>query len=200
MEKLKNFPFFLIMLNFVGYLALQAYLFETSSDGAVAQHQSRLAGIRSETDVLRKKIVEAREFEKTLEVKKDELRKKVRRMFEYESLFAEKIEVPILMKLFVTEAKRLNIKIDKIEPLNVVAREFFFEQEFKISITGDYNKFLLFLQRISRLQRLIRLSELSLTADKVEKYKGAPLVSGVINLKAYRYSNSKEDSMAGAYK
>lgn len=200
MEQLKRFPFFLLMACFLGYLGLQAYLFQNSSDGAVSQHQNRLTEIRTEIENLKKKIIEAKEFEKTLEAKKEELRSKVKRMFEYESLFADKIEVPILMKLFVTEAKRLNIKIDKIEPMNVAAREYYFEQEFKITMSGDYNKYLLFMNRIARMQRLIRVSELSMVADKTDVFKGAPIVKGILNLKAYRYSNSKEDSMAGAFK
>jgi Tfp pilus assembly protein PilO len=199
MDALKKIPAFLLMMLFLCYLGFQAYQFEFSDDGSVKANENKKAQIRSEIDTTRKKIAEAKEFAKTLDAKKDELRQKVKKMFEYESLFAERIDVPVLMKLFVTEARRVDLKLDKIQPVILQNKEYYFEQEFKMTMEGEFVHFMQFLQRIAQLQRLIRVVEIDLDNNGAQ-YKGSNLLTGTLTLKAYRYSNSKEDAMAGAFK
>jgi Tfp pilus assembly protein PilO len=200
MEKLKNIPFFLLFIIYLGWLGVQAYQFEFSSDGAVETHKIKIDTLKNEITSLKKKVVEAKEFEKSLDTNKEDLRKKVKKMFEYESMFSERIDVPSLMKLLLTEAKRVDLKLEKIEPVSQSLKEFYVEQEFKMKLNGDYTKMLLFLQRIAQMQRLMRVNEVELTANSNSTSVSSQKLSGIFSIKAYRYTNSKEDTMAGAFK
>ena len=104
------------------------------------------------------------------------------------------------MKLLLTEAKRVDLKLEKIEPVSQSLKEFYVEQEFKMKLNGDYTKMLLFLQRIAQMQRLMRVNEVELTANSNSTSVSSQKLSGIFSIKAYRDTNSKEDTMAGAFK
>jgi len=200
MEKLKNIPFFLLFILYLGWLGVQTYQFEFSSEGAVEMHKTKINTLKSDIAGLKKKVVEAKEFEKSLDTNKEDLRKKVKKMFEYEAMFSERIDVPNLMKLLLTEARRVDLKLEKIEPLPQALKEFYIEQEFKMKLNGDYIKMLLFMQRIAQMQRLMRVNDVELVALSNASASSSQKLSGTFSIKAYRYTNSKEDTMAGAFK
>jgi hypothetical protein len=79
MEKLKSFPFILIFLAYAAYLGLEYYQFQFAPDGKFEMHQMQMKQSRVELDGLKKKLAEGQKFMQTLDIKKEELRGRVKK-------------------------------------------------------------------------------------------------------------------------
>ena len=102
--------------------------------------------------------------------------------------------------MLLTESKRIKLKVDRIEPANRTAKEFYIEQEFKLDTKGTFIQMVLFSQRVSQLQRILRIESFNLKTAAVPDPRISNLLDGQFTIKAYQYAASKEDEMAGAYK
>lgn len=200
MEKLKSFPFLLIFFAYALYLGAQLYQFQFSSDGVMEMHQAKIKQTKSELDVLKKKYVEGQKFMKTLEAKKDDLRAQVKKLSEYQGVLSEGLDVPSLIKILITESKRIQLKVDRIEPGRRIPKEYCLEQEFKLDVRGTYAQMLLLAQRISQLQRVLRIEAFSLKPSSSSIARSSNQLDGQLSVRAYQYTPSKEDTMAGAFK
>lgn len=200
MERLKSFPFILIFVAYLGYLGLQLYQFHYASDGQYEMHLMKIKQTKDEVDVLKKKLVEGQKFMKTLDAKKDELRAQVKKLSEYQGVLSEGLDVPSLIKMLLTETKRIQLKVDRIEPGRRMAKEFYVEQEFRMDVKGSYSQLVLLAQRISQLQRILRIEAFSLKPSPSLTSRVSSQLDAQLSVRAYQYTSSKEDTMAGSYK
>ena len=200
MEKLKHFPFILIFICYLGYIGIQFYGYQYASDGQVETQHAQLKQSQDELDGLKKKLVEAKKFMQTLDVKKEELRAQVKKLDEYQGVLSESLDVPPLIKILLTEAKRIQLKVDKIEPGRQGVKEFYIEQEFKLNFKGTYSQMVLFAQKISQMQRVLRIESFSLRPVDANSTRVSNQLDGQFTVRAYQYAPSKEDVMARNYK
>jgi Tfp pilus assembly protein PilO len=200
MEKLKSFPFILIFLAYAAYLGLEYYQFQFAPDGKFEMHQMQMKQSRVELDGLKKKLAEGQKFMQTLDIKKEELRGRVKKLSEYQGMLSEGLDVPSLIKMMITETKRIQLKVDRIEPGRKIPREFYLEQEFKMDVKGSYFQMVLLAQRISQLQRILRIESFSLKPSLSMSSRVSNQLDGQLSVRAYQYTSSKEDVMAGSYR
>jgi len=200
MEKLKKFPFILIFVAYLGYTGVQYYDFNFSSDGQVEQQQVKMKQAHDELDGLRKKLADGQKFMKTLEVKKSELRLQAKKLSEYQGMLSEGLDVPSLIKLLLTETKKIQLKVDRIEPGRRIPKEYYLEQEFKLDIKGSFSQMVLFAQRVSQLQRILRIESFSFKPSSASTARSSNQLDALLSVRAYQYTPSKEDTMAGSFK
>jgi Tfp pilus assembly protein PilO len=194
-EKLKNFPFILVFVAFAGYLGFQGYNFNYASDGEVEQHKTRMQNAQNDIDGLKKKLVEGKKFMQSLDVKKTEIREQVKRLSEYQGALSEAPDVPSLIKVLLTEAKKLDMKVDKIEPGKKDQKEYYLEQEFKLDVRGSYQQILFFSSRVAQLQRILRIEAYDLKQATNALSPKAITLTASLSVRAYQYTLSKEDQI-----
>jgi len=199
-EKLKRVPFILIFVIYLGYTGVQFYEFSSSPDGQVEQHQVKMKQVREELDGFRKKLVEGQKFMKSLELRKTELRERVAKLSEYQGMLSEGLDVPSLIKMLLTETKKIQLKVDKIEPGRRIPKEFYVEQEFKLNVRGSFSQMVLFAQRVSQLQRILKIESFSFKPSVATGSRSSNQLDALLSVRAYQYTPSKEDTMAGSYK
>jgi Tfp pilus assembly protein PilO len=194
-EKLKNFPFILIFVAYVAYLGYQGYAFLKASDGEVEQHKTAMLASQNEITVLKKKLIDGKKFMQSLDVKKTEIQGQVRKLVSYQGALSEAPDVPSLIKLLLTEAKKLEMKVDRIEPGKKVQKEYYLEQEFKLEVRGSYQQILLFSSRVAQLQRILRIEAYDLKQSPISINTKAITLQGSLSVRAYQYTLSKEDQI-----
>ena len=198
-EKLKGFPFILIFVAYAVYLGFQWNDLQTAPEGPVMQHQVKMKAIHDEVTVMKKKLDEGQKFLKTLDVKKEELRAQVKKLLEFQGALSEALDVPSLVKILLTEAKKIQMKVDRIEPGRRSPKEFYVEQEFKINVKGTYSQIVLFAQRISQLQQILRIESFSIKPSSTATSRTGTQLDGQLSVRGYQYTPSKEDTLARTY-
>ena len=195
-EKLKKIPFSLIFVAYLGYLGVQLYDFYSSPDGAVEKHKTEIQSSQAELTALKKKLAEGKKFLQVVENKKQDLRDLIKKLADYQGALSDALDVPGMMKTLLTEAKKLDLKVDKIEPGKTTTKEYYADQDFKLEVRGSYIQISIFTQRVAQMQRILR----------IENYviKPVPVVAGarpgnqlnaLLYVKAYQYVQGKEDKI-----
>jgi Tfp pilus assembly protein PilO len=193
-EKLKRIPFFLIFVIYAFYMAYDLYNFHMAPDGAVEQHKVQIASSQEDLQNLKKKLVEGQKFLKSVEAKKAEIGAQVKKLSEYQGALSEVPDVPSMIKLLITEAKKIDLKVDKIEPGKRNQTAYYLEQEFKIDVHGSYVQMVLFAERVSQLQRILRIEAYDLKPSLQQSRMGITLDAS-LSVRAYQYTPSPEDRM-----
>ena len=195
-EKLKGFPFILVFVAFAGYLGFQAYNFNYASDGEVEQHKTRMQNAQGEIDGLKKKMADGKKFMASLDLKKVEIQAQVKKLSAYQGALSEAPDVPSLIKLLLTEAKKLEMRVDHLEPGKKSQKEYYFEQEFKLDVRGSYQQILLFSSRVAQMQRILRIEGLEMRQTTNQISTRATTLAASLSIRAYQYTMSKEDQIA----
>ncbi len=195
MEGLKSTPFYLMLFSFLGYLGFQYYTFSYSPEGEVELHRAAMASANSELEGLKKKLADGNKFMKSLDQKREEIRAQIVKLGEYQGALSEAPDVPVLLRLLDTEAKRADLKVDRIEPGKKDQREYYLDQEFKLEVRGTFQNLLLFVHRVSQLQRILRIEGVTLRIASTSLSAKAITLSANLSVRAYQYTLSKEDKL-----
>jgi Tfp pilus assembly protein PilO len=195
-ETLKRFPFFMVFVAYAGYLGFQYYNFNYAPDGEVAIHKTKVQSAEAEIQTLKRKLAEGKKFMEALELKKAEVRELVAKLLLYQGALSEAPDFPSLMKVILTEAKKLEMKVDRIEPGKKNQREYYLEQEVKLEMRGTYQQFLLFMARIAQLQRILRVENYEMKLSPTTVTSHSITLSATLSIRAYQYTLSKEDQIA----
>ena len=116
MEALKRFPSLLLLAGFIGYLAYNVYEFEYSETGEIQKLQGQVKAADTELEGMRKKKKEGEAFLKSLDAKKEEIREQAKKLSGYQGALSEAADIPNLIKILLTEARKLEIRVDRMEP------------------------------------------------------------------------------------
>ncbi len=195
MEKLKNFPFMLVFVAYLGYNGYQYYNFTTATDGQVELHKVEMTTAQGDIDGLKKKLEEGKKFMRSLDAKRAEIQTQSAKLNEYQGALSEAPDVASLIKLLLTEAKKLEMKVDQIEPGKKNQREYYLEQEFKLQVRGSYQQIVLFCARIAQLQRILRIEGFDMKISPNAISSRAVTLAGNLSIRAYQYTLSKEDQI-----
>ena len=115
-ERLQRFPFLLVFLLYGIYLGYQLYVFHYDREGEVEVHKAKITSLQTEMQQLKKNLAEGQKFMQTLDAKRRDIQMQVRKLEEFQGAMSENLDVPQMIKMMVTEAKRSGLKVDKIEP------------------------------------------------------------------------------------
>jgi Tfp pilus assembly protein PilO len=200
MGALSKIPFWMVFFLYLVYAGYQWFSFEISDSGEIAQLNQQLIQSKQEVDELKSKLSEGEKFVKNLDAKKDDIRQQVKKLADYQGVLADNLDVPALIKMLITETKRIKLRVERIEPGRNSPKEYYLEQEFKLAVHGTYVQMVLLAQRISQLQRILKLESFKFKPllDSYGKPNG--VLDATISIIAYQYSVSNEDSIARSYR
>jgi Tfp pilus assembly protein PilO len=196
MDALKRFPSLLLLAGFIGYLAYNVYEFEYSETGEIQKLQAQVKQADAELEGMRKKKKEGEAFLKSLDVKKEEIRDQARKLAGYQGALSEAADIPNLIKILLTEARKLEIRVDRMEPGKRTQKEFYSEQEFKLDVKGSFQQILMFMHRVSQMQRILRVGNFNLRKSPISLSSRSVTLDSSISVNAYQYTVSKEDALS----
>ncbi len=195
MDSLKRIPSFVLLLLWLGFLGWKAYEFHYAADGAVESHAVRVAALKSELKGLNDRYQEGQGFLKTLNAKKEEIRSQARKLAEFQGALSEQADLVGLLKVLLTEAKKIGLRVDRMEPGRKTLRPFYIEQESKLELRGTFQQLHLFVYRVSRLQRILRIQNFRIRPVSTTSGSAlAPLVAD-LGVSSFQYVVSQEDSL-----
>ena len=195
MESLKRFPSFLFLIGWILFLGYKYYSFAFSSDGQLQVEQRKYSDLKEEVSKLTAKTKEGAAFLKSVEAKKDSIRGQQKRLTDYQGALPEISDVPNMMKMLLTEARKIEIRVDRIEPARKNQKEYYLEQEFKLDLRGSYQQVILFLYRISQMQRILRIGGFDMKPSTQSLSSRYTTLAVSLSISAFQYTQSKEDRL-----
>jgi Tfp pilus assembly protein PilO len=193
-ELLERIPFTMVLIAGLGYVGYGFYQFKYSPDSGLTQKTAESERISKENTDIDKRIKSAREFYRTLDQKRMELRQLAQQLDEMKATLTDQLDVPFLVKLFVTEAAKVGLTVVSIRPGQTKVEDYYAYQSFNLDFRAVYVQLLVFLERLSTVERIVRIETLNATPSGSQTSQYVEL-SGSIELKAYKYIGSKADTL-----
>jgi Tfp pilus assembly protein PilO len=193
LKKIPITPLFFLVACWHGYSYWQLF---HSEESPILIEQRNLSDTQAENEKLNQKIKEAKEFFRTLEDKKAELRKLSFELDGFKNSLSESLDVPAFMKMVVSEAKRVGLSVTSVKPAKEAEKkEYYAEQTFDLGFRGVFAQLLVFLDRLSQAQKIVRVDSFDVrpTNTATDKYVE---IEGSVQIKAYYYLGSAADELA----
>jgi Tfp pilus assembly protein PilO len=193
-EILDKIPISLFLLAYLGYLGMDYYNFQNDPTSDLIRKQNEITVAKQSNQKLASKLKEFKEFVKTLEVKKAEIRKLAQELHEAKATLSENLDIPAFMKMTITEARKVGLRVISLKPTDSSTKEYYTEQLFLFTFRGVYVQVLAFLERLANVSQIVRVEEFSMRPVGSSQAKYVEL-EGTIELKTYKYIGSKADSL-----
>jgi Tfp pilus assembly protein PilO len=193
-ELLQLVPFNALFAAYALYAGYNWYVFSYQGDSPLGQQRTQLEAEKSKSAEMQKRLTDARQFFKTLSAKREELRTLAVELDQMRTVLTEDLDVAGLIKIVVTEARRVQISVVSIKPLALVAGEYYDEQPFELQFRGVYAQLLVFLERLSKMERNVRIDEFEI--KRVGTSGPYTDLEGKVKIRAYRYKGSRADDLA----
>lgn len=192
LEKIPILPLFFLGLVYLGW---DGYQFVTDPTSPLGQKQTQLTAVQAENVRLEDKVKKAKEFFKSLDIKREEIRTLATQLEQMKTTLSDQLDVPRFIKLVITEAAKTGIRVVSIKPTEPKSYEYYLEQPFDLTFRGVYVQVLVFLERLANLDRVIRVDSFDI------KRQGSSLaqyvdLGGVIRIKTYKYVGSRADEVS----
>ncbi len=188
-EKLPITMFFVCYLLYLGY---EQYNFKYDADSAFSVKKKELEDSKTRREQMSKKLTSLADFAKNVEKKKSDLIQAVTELQGVRDAMPDRLDLPVLMKMLVTEAKKVGLTVQAISPVGEVKRDYYVEQPLKVKVSGAYLQILALFERLSSVNQIIQIDSFELTPDS-EKSKKGPLLIAILEVKFFRYLGTKED-------
>jgi Tfp pilus assembly protein PilO len=200
MEQLKDIleriPYTLVLVAALGYIGFGYYQFRTSADSPLTQKTLQVSKTTKENDDLATRIKGVREFYRSLDTKRMELRQLAQQLDEMKATLSDQLDVPSLIKLFVTEAAKVGLTVASIRPTTTKNEDYYGYQSFDLEFRAVYVQLLVFLERLSTVDRIVRIEKLRAAPTNAAGQSSQYVeLSGSIELKAYKYLGTKADEL-----
>lgn len=188
---LEKIPLVLLLVLYGGYVGYDYfYAFKSGSSSPYLAKKSELENVQKATSALDDKIRRAKEFYKTLDQKRAEIRNLSLQLDQLKATLSEELDLPSFMKMVTTEAERVGVNVTTIRPGESKREEFTMAQSYEIDFHAVYIQLLVFLQRLATLERIIRVEAMTFkpnSAGATDTSAGYVELSGTLLLKTYRY-------------
>lgn len=193
-EIIDKIPINLLMLIYLLYLGLDYYNFTSESASPLVQKQQEISAAKNQMEKSDKKIKELNLFVKTLDLKKSEIRRMTQELDDVKASLPEVIDIPRIMKMMITEAKKAGISVTSLRPTSPKDSEFYTEQPFTLTFRGIYPQLMTLLDRLSNITDIIRVDHFNIKAgDPSRKYVE---LEGSLEIKIYKYLSNRADGVA----
>jgi Tfp pilus assembly protein PilO len=193
-ETLQKIPIGVLGVVAALYFGYDLYTFKTDPESPLLQKQSERQQLQDSNSKLQVKLTQAREFFKTLDQKRTEIRAMAEQLREMKAILTEELEVPGFIKLVVTEARKVGLTVLSIKPTELKKQPYYDEQSFDFNFRGVYVQLLVFLDRLSSIERIVRVDNFDIKSTR----SVGPYIEldGKVQIRSYRYVRSKEDELA----
>ena len=196
-EILDKVPWTFVMVGLVGYFAYDGYTFVSDPGSTLNVRKGQIQVIKKDNEQTQVKLKAAYEFFKSLDAKRSELRFLATQLEEMKTTLSTTLDVPSFIKMVVTEAKKVGMRVTSLKPTEGKAGEYYFEQSFDLNFQAVYAQLLVFLDRLASAERIVRVDNFSIRRMGSSDAPFVPL-NGTVQLKAYRYLGSKADEIGSS--
>jgi type IV pilus assembly protein PilO len=193
-EIVAKIPITLLLMAYLLFLGYQWYDFKNGSDSALNVKKSELEDAEKKKDQLNKKLVTLSEFAKNVEKKKRDLLQAMADLSALKDAIPEQNELPTLMNVLVTEAKRVGLSVKGINPQPEVRKEYYIEQPVKLEVGGAYFQLLAFTERLTSVSQVIQIGTLDVAPSQDKSPKGI-LLAAKMDVKFFKYLGTQADNL-----
>jgi Tfp pilus assembly protein PilO len=186
-------PIGVLAVAYLGYLGTDLYTFTRSESSPLAHKRKEMDSMRANNGKLNGKVLEVQSFSKKIEGQKQSVQQLTRDLEDVKKQLTEHTDVPSFMKMAVTEAKKVGLKVLSLNPDGGLDKqEFFMLQKYVLRFRGAYVQLLAFVDRISNVTEVVGVDNFSMKpvgsvhANYVE-------MEGMIQIKTYNYLVTQAD-------
>ncbi len=190
-------PLTLILTLFLASLGLEFYTFKTDATSELGVKRAQWQANKASIEGLKAKAKIAHDFYNGLDVKVTEIRTLQGELENMKSSLSNELDIPGFVKMVVTEASKVGLRVLSIKPTALRTTDLYVEQAFEMSYQGLFAQLLVFLDRLAKLKRIVRVDSFdvkrlgSATSNYVE-------IGGVVQIKAYRYEDNTGKTLSAA--
>ncbi len=112
------------------------------------------------------------------------------------AMLPDTADVPQFLSQIGAIAREVNLVIERFEPQEEAALDFYAETRFAVQVRGSYHEVGAFLDRVSHMDRIVNVSDLAMEHPKVQNLR--VVVSGTFLLRAFRSMSTDEMTAAAA--
>jgi Tfp pilus assembly protein PilO len=193
-EILNKIPVVLLLVAYLGNLGYDYYSFTNDSTSPLGDKKSQLEAAKTNNAQLKVKLNELQTFVKTLEAKKVALRNMVEEFQQVSGALSDHLDIPLFMKMVLTEARRAGLKVEGLKPKGITEKEFYQESGFDFTYRGVFVQLLRFLQRLALTTEIIRIEDLNMKPNSPASGRFVEITGG-LEIKTYSYSAAKVDAL-----
>jgi Tfp pilus assembly protein PilO len=193
-EVINKVPIMLLLVGYLGSLGYDYYTFIDDPTSPLGMKKAELVAAKNANAKLQIKVTELENFVKTLEGKKIELRRLVSEFQQVSGSLSDHLDTPLFMKMIITEAKKVGLKVESLKPKGSVEKEFYMETTFAFSYRGIFAQLLIFLQRLASTTEIIRIADAEIKPNGTASDRFVE-VKGDLEIKTYTYLSAKAEAM-----
>ncbi len=193
-EAINRIPFLLLLLGYLGSLGYDYYTFIDDAGSPLGLKKAELVAAKSSNAKVLIKLTELEKFARSLEVKKVELRQMVEEFHQVSGALSDRLDTPLFMKMIITEAKKVGLKVESMKPKGSSEKEFYSETIFSFSYRGVFGQLLVFLQRLASTTEIVRIDEIDLKTSSSSSARFVE-IKGDLEIRTYTYLTAKADAM-----
>lgn len=187
-------PFVPMLMFYLGYLGYGFYEFQNDENSPLKQKENELRTTQDNVTKLESRVKQTKEFLKNLEARRIEIRHLAQDLENTKATLSESLDVSLVMKIILTEAKRVGLNVTQITPGDQTRMENYAQQVISMSYRGAFVQMVAFLDRLASLQKIVRADNFSMR-PMGDKSGRIPELEGQIQIKVYRYLSSKADEL-----
>lgn len=193
-EIFEKLPLSFLVFVYLAYLAYGYYSFTNDSNSPLLQKRQQIELIKQQNGKLETKIIQLSDFARTLESKKEELRRLAQDLQEMKTNLPEELDIPEFMKTVITEAKKVGLTVLSLKPNDTVKAEYYVEQKFTMTFRGAFIQLLAFLERLANVTEIVRIENFDMKSTGSSRARYVEL-EGSVEIKTYQYVGSKADML-----
>ena len=156
--------------------------------------KQEISDVEKRRDQLQKKYEKLQEFSKNVDKKREDLFRAASELSALKDAIPERNELPTLMNVLVTEAKRVGLTVKGINPQIEVRKDFFIEQPVKLEVSGAYFQLLAFTERLMSVNQVIQVASLDLSLSQENSAIRKVLVAKM-DVKFFKYLGTQADTL-----
>ncbi len=189
-EVLDRIPYAFLLVVYLGYLGFQHYTFLNDASSPLGAKKVELEDLKKRKDALDLKLKVANDFLKNIDSKRMELRTLAAELQSVKDALPDFIDIPLSMKMLVTEAKKVGLAVQAVNPKPEVKKDFYCEQPFSLKVFGTFIQVLAFIDRLANVSQLVVIEGIEMTPVGSQQAK---YVAINVNLDATFYRYRKPD-------
>jgi Tfp pilus assembly protein PilO len=196
-EALNKIPLIPLLLAYGGYLGYNYYTFTTDPNSDLNQKKAQIEQANQENKKKADKLKKAKEFFKTLEQRRADLRNYAIQLDQAKGSLSDEIDVSQFVRMFADEGKKVGLQVLAIKPTDSHMQEYYEEKSFDLKFKGLFIQLVVFMQHLTNMDRIIRISEIS-AKPIVAADSRYVVLEGNLELNVYRYRSSHADELVQA--
>lgn len=164
MEKLKEALGKIKWAHVLAFLVVYALYGAYSQDMSdIETEEAHVKQLRQQIENTKRKIAEAKEFEKQIEVKKAALAELDSQLRSKKAELPKNFNVPELLSDIFTEAQQVGLEVENVTPdQNETKAELYASMKIEVKTRGTFLQLFIFLDRLAKLKRLVGVNSVAL--------------------------------------